>query len=230
MPDKISRKKIAAGYAAVIALVCAGALVSQQTSAPPASLAAIEFPAVMRQNVVAGKTPIGTQIEARLAIATLENGTVIPKDAVLSGEVIESVAKSGSAPSRLAVRMDSARWKNGDVPIKVYLTRWYYPAPALSPQNLAYGPTDAEHTPKKWNGDGPYYDPNSPAYQPLPGSDPNKNPGRVPNSADHRTLMKNVESLRSSDGSVVLTSTRSNLKIDKSTTYVFAASDLSPAN
>ncbi|HSZ63293.1 MAG TPA: hypothetical protein VK828_15940 [Terriglobales bacterium] len=229
MPDKISRKMIAAGYAAVIALLCATPLLSQQASAPPPSLAAIEFPALMRQNLVAGKTPVGTQIEARLAIATLENGTVIPKDAVLSGEVIESVAKSGSTPARLAVRMDSAQWKTGAVPIKVYLTAWYYPAPTMSPQNLAYGPTDAEHTPRKWNGEGPYYDPNSPAYQPLPGSDPNKNP-KVPSSSDHRILMKNVESLRSRDGGVVLTSTHSNLKIDKSTTYVFAGSDLSPAN
>jgi hypothetical protein len=41
--------------------------------------------------------------------------------------------------------------------------------------------------------------------------------------------MKNVESLRNSDGAVSITSQRSNIKLDKFTTYIFAASDLLPA-
>jgi hypothetical protein len=41
--------------------------------------------------------------------------------------------------------------------------------------------------------------------------------------------MKNVESSRTSDGGVTLTSQRSNIKLDKSTTYVLATSDLQPA-
>ncbi len=49
----------------------------------------------MRQNVVAGKTPVGTKVEAKLTIATLVKGTVIPEGAVFSGEVVDSVAKSG---------------------------------------------------------------------------------------------------------------------------------------
>lgn len=123
------------------------ALVGQQTPAGHSATAGGEFPAVMRQNVSAGKTPVGTKIEAKLVVATLANGTVIPKDAVLSGEVTESVAKSASDPSRLAIRMDSVQWKDGSAPIKVYLTPWYYPAPTMTPQDLSYGPTDAEHTP-----------------------------------------------------------------------------------
>ncbi len=226
MPDNMNRGIIAVGVV-LIALLCGPPMTAQQTLSAPTS-PAIEFPVVMRQNVTAGKTPIGSKIEARLVIATLENGTVIPKDAILSGEVTESVAKSGSAPSRLAVRMDNAQWKNGSVPLKVYLTAWYYPAPAMPPPSLANGPTDAEHTPRKWNGDGPYYDPNSPAYQPLPGSDPNKNASRVPGTSDHRILLKNVECQRSSDGTPVLSSAQSNIKIDKSTTYVLSAGDLLP--
>ena len=86
-----------------------------------------EFPVTMRQNVKAGKTPVGTKIEAKLTIATLVNGTVIPAGAIFSGEVVESAAKSSSDPSRIAIRMDSVQWKNASKPITVYLTAWYYP-------------------------------------------------------------------------------------------------------
>jgi hypothetical protein len=41
--------------------------------------------------------------------------------------------------------------------------------------------------------------------------------------------MKDVDSIRNSDGTVTLTSSRSNLKIDKLTTYVLAKDDLLPA-
>jgi len=128
------------------------ALVAQPTPAAHRSPTGDEFPAVMRQNVAAGKTPVGTKVEAKLVVATLLNGTVIPKDAILSGEVTESVEKTATDPSRLAIRMDSVQWKNGSAPIKVYLTPWYYPPPAMSPQNLSYGPTDAEHTPQSGMG------------------------------------------------------------------------------
>jgi hypothetical protein len=206
------------------------AVIGQQTPATHGSPSGGEFPAVMRQNVAAGKTPVGTKVEAKLAVATLVNGTVIPKDAILSGEVTESVAKSATDPSRLAIRMDSVQWKDGSAPIKVYLTPWYYAAPAMTPQNLSYGPTDAEHTPRNWNGDGPYYDPKSPVYQPSPGRDADKDTGAPSNPSNHRILMKNVECLRAGDGTVVITSKRSNIKIDKLTVYVLAPSDLLPTN
>jgi hypothetical protein len=41
--------------------------------------------------------------------------------------------------------------------------------------------------------------------------------------------MKKIESATGSDGTVILTSTHSNIKLDKSTTYVLAATDLLPA-
>ena len=174
---------------------------------------ATEFPVLMRQDSIAGKTTVGTKVEAKLVLGTLLNGTVIPKNAILSGEVIESVAKSPTEPSRLAVRMDSVQWKNGSAPVELYLTSWYYPAPAITP-DIADGPT-ASH-----------YDPTSPIYEPLPGSE--NSPRPVPKPTNRRVLMKNVEGLRRDDGGVVITSKIFNIKINKSTNYVLTASDLLP--
>jgi hypothetical protein len=230
MIGKAFRIPIAVCYAALPIVLGSAVSLSQSKSAAAGSPAASEFPVVMRQNVAAGKTSVGTKVEAKLEAATLVNGTVIPKDAILSGEVIESTAKSATDPSRLAIRMDSVQWKNGSAPIKVYLTAWYYPAATMAPQDLSYGPTDAEHTPRNWNGDGPYYNPKSPAYQPLPGNNKDKDQGPMPGSSNHRLLMKNVECLRASDGTVVITSAHSNIKIDKLTTYVLAPSELLPTN
>jgi hypothetical protein len=54
---------------------------------------AIEFPVVMRQNIIAGKTPVGTRVQAKLTLATFVKGVVIPEDATLSVEVFESAEK-----------------------------------------------------------------------------------------------------------------------------------------
>lgn len=163
---------------------------------------------MVRQDIVAGKTTVGTKVKAKLVLGTLLNGTAIPKNATLSGEVIESVAKSPTEPSRLAVRMDSIQWKNGSAPVELYLTSWYYPAAAITPDTDA--PT-ASH-----------YDPTSTIYEPLPGSE--NNPRPVPNPTNRRVPMKNVEGLRRPDGGVAIISKISNIKIDRSTTYVLAAS------
>src|SRR6267142_2286975 len=126
----------------------------QPTPAASGSSEALEFPVIMRQNVVAGTTPVGTKVQAKLAVATLVDGVVVPRDAVLSGEVTESVAKSATDPSRLAIRMDSAQWKKGSAPIvlplasKVYLTAWYYPVAAMTSQDLSDESPD--DTPQNW--------------------------------------------------------------------------------
>jgi hypothetical protein len=200
----------------IVIAVVLGAItfVGQQTPATPASPVATEFPVLMRQNIVAGKATVGTKVEATLVLGTLLNGTAIPKDAILSGEVIESVAKSPTEPSRLAVRMDSAQWKNGSAPVKLYLTSWYYRGAVMTPLDSTVGPT-AEH-----------YNPVNTVYDPLPGSENNSRP--VPNTTNRRVLMKNVEVLRRDDGGVVITSKIFNIKINKSTNYVLAASDLLP--
>ena len=98
-----------------IILTCS-VLFAQQTAPAPSPSQWLEFPVIMRQNISAGKTPVGTKVEAKLIAATLVGTVVIPQGATLSGEVIESAAKAAAEPSRLAIRMDSATWKNGSAP------------------------------------------------------------------------------------------------------------------
>jgi hypothetical protein len=223
-------KNLVIGQGMLVIILASSVAFCQQSAEPPAPTPGIEFPVVMKENVTAGKTAVRTKIEAKLLVATLVNGVVIPKGSILSGEVVESVAKSATVLSRLAIRVDSAQSKNGSIPIKVYLTAWYYPTATMTPQNLSYDPADATHSPRSWNGDGPYYDPKSPAYQPLPGHETDKGGGAPSRASNRRVLMKNVECSRASDGTVVITSGHHNLKIDKLTTYVLAPSDLLPAN
>lgn len=203
-------------------------LVEPMTAAA-ASNPGLEFPVIMRQKVEAGKTPVGTKVEARLTVATLVNGVVVPEGAVLSGEVTESVAKSAAGPSHLAIRVDTARWKKGATPTvleltpKPYLTSWIYPS---SPTTIRDSSNDMS-------------DPTDPLRRthsspPFPGTGRGGISDTIPErpgsgSSNHRVPMKDVESTRNSDGGVTLTSQRSNIKLDKSTTYVLAAGDLGAA-
>jgi hypothetical protein len=230
----IFNKTITVGCTVFIIVLTSLALLSQQTQATPGCAVGCEFPVILRQNVIAGKTPVGTKVEAKLVLATLVNGAVVPRDAILSGEVTVSVARSATEPSRIGIRLDSAQWKNGSSPVKVYLTAWFYPAVAgMSPQDLSYEPPDAANSKKNWNGMGTYPDPNNPvSQQKFPGREADKDTGAAASPATsiskHRVLMKNVESASNGDGSVALTSAHSNIKLDKFTTYVFAAGDLLP--
>jgi hypothetical protein len=213
-------KMIAAGLA--LAVVGADGLFGQSSTA---SSPGLEFPVIMRQKVEAGATPVGTKVEARLTLATLVDHAVIPQDAVLSGQVTESVAKSANGPSRLGIRMDSAQWKNASLPIKVYLTAWFYPIARLAPKDLSEdensGPLTAGANRRNRSA------------QSYPGWDPDTNPGGTQptpasSTSSHHVLMKDVEAKRESDGAITLSSQRSNIKLDKTTTYVLAAGDLVP--
>jgi hypothetical protein len=126
----------------LIALVSSSAW-SQQTAANSAASGASELPVIMRQTVTAGKTPVGTRVQAELVIATMVNGAVVPRGALLTGEVVQSVAKSKTELSRLSIRIDSAKWKSGSASVKAYLTAWYYPEAAMTGQDLSYQPLDA---------------------------------------------------------------------------------------
>jgi len=181
--------------------------------------------------VTAGKTPAGTKVQAKLEVATLVEGSVIPRDAVFSGEVIESVAKTKSDPSRVALRMDSVQWKTGSASIQVYLTPWYYPTNESVGQDLQYGPQQPAK--RTWNGQGQYPDPNSKVYRPFPGSDSDKS-ASVPDTpsaitSNHRVLMKNVTTATSNDGTLALVSKQGNIKLDKLTIYVLSRGDLNAA-
>jgi hypothetical protein len=51
-------------------------LPAQQKSVASAPAAMQEFPVVMLQNVTAGKTPVGTEVQAKLVVGTMGEGTV----------------------------------------------------------------------------------------------------------------------------------------------------------
>src|SRR5271154_2761852 len=214
---------------------CLGTAVGRQGQAsPPAStpgsVAALAhvFPVVMQQTIVPGKIPPGTRVRASLVVATLLNGKVVPRNAVFSGEVIESQAKTANIPSRLSIRLDSAQWKNESTTIQVYLTSWFSPVTLDAGPNLQYGPEQPAS--KTWNGMGQYPDPNSAAYKPFPSAaDADKAPPPDTSASvisKHAVAMKNVESQRNSAGGITLVSNRSNLKLDKVTTYIFASDDV----
>jgi hypothetical protein len=206
-------------------------LFGQQKAAASSAVSTPEFPVILQQSVTAGKTPPGTKIQARLEAATLVAGTVFPRNAVFSGEVVESVAKTKTDASRVALRMDSVQWKEGSAAVKVYLTTWYYPTSDAAGQDLQYGPTQPAN--RTWNGQGQYPDPNSKVYRPFPGSDSDKGSAGAPDTpsatpSNHRLLMKGVEPATGSDGTLTLVSKKSNIKLDKLTTYVLAGGDLIP--
>jgi hypothetical protein len=203
----------------------------QQKPAASAPPGAREFPVVMQQTVAAGKTPVGAKIKAKLEVATLIDGKVIPRSAVFSGEVIDSSAKTATGPSRLAIRMDSVVWKKGSASLTAYLTAWYYPMKDAAGQDLQYGPTLPAN--RTWNGQGQYPDPNSKVYKPFPGSD-SGNDASAPNTpsataSNRRVLMKDIESAKNSDGVIAIVSRNSNIKLDKLTTYVLATGEPLPA-
>ncbi|HEX4786167.1 MAG TPA: hypothetical protein VH350_17635 [Candidatus Sulfotelmatobacter sp.] len=183
-----------------------------------------ELPVIFQQGVTAGKTAVGTKLQAKLSIATLLNGVVFPRNSILSGEVVESAAKTKNEPSRISIRMDSVNSKDKSAPIKLYLTSWYYPSISESGQNLQYGPTEPPQ--RTWNGAGAYPDPNSHSYKPFPdSSDKGPSVPDTPSSktSDRRALMKDVDIQRGGDGGIVLVSKHSNLKLDHFTTYVLSA-------
>ena len=217
---------------------CLAIALGQQSPVPPAGtqpasaagVVRLEFPVVLQQNVAAGKTPVGTHVQGDLVIGTLFNGKVIPRNAVLSGEVVESKARSASEPSRLSIRMDSARWKDGSATIQVYLTSWYYPVTADTGPNLQYGPEQSAK--RTWNGMGQYPDSNSRGYKPFPAAgdtDDGPSAGTPSSVISKRPIaMKNVEFERNRAGGITLVSKRANLKLDKLTTYILASGDALP--
>ena len=206
---------------------------SRPTPAAP-SVAGLEFPVLLRQKVAAGKTSVGTEVQARLTVATFLNGVVVPEGAIFSGEVIASAKKSGTDPSRLAIRIDSVQWrnKNQSAPTVValtptlYLTAWYYPLASpvtkdsmADPSNQRLGNNNGMHSAQR-NGGLP------PLGSADADSDKSKSPAPSSEISNHRVVMKDVESGRGAEGAVTLSSKRFNLKLNKTTTYVLAAGTL----
>ena len=158
-----------------ILVFCSAASIGQQShqASPPPVLR--EFPMVLQQSVEAGKTPAGTQVQGKLAAATLFNGELIPKNAVASGVVVESESKKGKDRARLAIRMNTVSWDGGWAPLNAYLMPLYYPATGQAVPNLPNESPD----PDSRTLNGPNQSSQSPMSRPFPGGSGIKGPSRT---------------------------------------------------
>jgi hypothetical protein len=196
---------------------------AQQIAAPSPRPVLREFPLTLQQSIESGKTQIGTKVQAKLAAGTLFQGTVIPRNAVFSGVVIESTAKSGKEPAKLAIRMETAEWKDNSTSLKAYLVPLYYAPTAPSVQGPpAESPDPGSRT---MNGAGQS---DSRMSQPFPGGDSQTSQSAIPDipTASNRPVqMKNVTLALADEGGAALLSEHWNIKLNKQTTYVFAGSE-----
>ena len=202
---------------------CSAAAVGQQKPAASSQVLR-EFPVVLQQSVEAGKTPVGTKVKGRLAVATQFHGMVIPRDAVVSGVIFESVRKSAKAPSRLGIRMESATWKDRSTcMMKAYLMPLYYPLSTESVQGLPIETPD----PDSRTLNGPNQSGSSPISSPsFSGSNSEASQASIPNIptlASRPVSMKNVTMEPVTDGGIALVSKNDNIKLYRMTTYVLAA-------
>lgn len=202
------------------------ALFAQQRPAPSPRPALHQFALTLQQTIESGKTKIGTKVQAKLAAATVFDGTVIPRNAVFSGVVIESTAKSGKDPAKLAIRLETAEWKGGSTSMTAYLTPLYYAMTAAPVQNLANGSPDGSSRTLNDAGQDPSSD--SPMNRPFPGSESQKSQAAIPEvpmPPNRPVPMKNVVIALADEGGAALASEHANIKLYKMTTYVFAAAE-----
>jgi hypothetical protein len=207
----------------VVIALCGSVSLGQQKSTAPSSLPLREFPVVMQQSVEAGKTPVGTKVQAKLAVATTFHGVVIPRNAVVTGVVFESVRKSASSPSRLGIRMENAKWKDESTcMMKAYLMPLYYPLVSQSMQGPAAESPDSDSR----SMNGPNQSASSPMSQPSFGGDSEAAREAMPNLltlSSRPVSMKNVRMEPVKDTGLELVSEHDNIKLHKMTTYVLAA-------
>jgi hypothetical protein len=215
-----------------------GLAVAQQSARTVGFLGRLEFPVTLQQSLVAGKTPVGTAVRAKLEMATLVNGMVIPQGATLSGHVEQSVGKTQTSASRLKIKIDAADWKHGSTPLHAYFTGCFYPYernPFADSQNGEFGMHG--DAPASASGLGANTGP-----RPFPGSaessgaeqDPRRFPQLAPEApASHVSSkwerLNGVDRVQEADGSVEVTSASRNIKLDKNTTYMLEQSAPAPA-
>jgi len=203
---------------------CSAALIAQQSRPASSSGVLREFPVILQQSVEAGKTPVGTEVKGKLVIATQFHGTLIPRDAVVSGVVFESVRKSAKGPSRLGIRMENAKWKGESTcMMKAYLMPLYYP---LVSQSMQGPPSESSDTDSR-SMNGPNQSTSSPMSLPsFGGSNSEAAQEAMPNLltlSSRPVSMKNVVIEPVPDNGVELVSQHDNIKLQKMTTYVLAA-------
>ncbi|HTM36008.1 MAG TPA: hypothetical protein VL156_04635 [Terriglobales bacterium] len=209
------------GYAAIVGF-CSAALIAQQSRRASSSGVLREFPIVLQQTVEAGKTPVGTKVKGKLAVATQFHGTLIPRDAVVSGVIFQSVRKSGKDPSRLGIRMESAKWKDSSAcMMRAYLMPLYYPLTTESAQGSPIESPDPDS--RTLNG------PNQSGSSPMSAPSANNSEAikeavpQIATIASRPVSMKNVSMEPVPDDGIELVSQHDNIKLYKMTTYVLAA-------
>jgi len=196
--------------------------VGQQKLPTSSSGALREFPLVLQQSIESGKANIGTKVQAKLAVATMFEGTVIPRNAVFSGVVIESTPKSANEPAKLAIRMETAEWKHGSSSITAYLLPLYYPATTQSVPN--FGDAPQEPGPNAPDGAGQHSSSDSPIqHQSFPTDGSQSAIPEVSIASNRPVQIKNVTLALADEGGAALVSEHGNIKLFKLTTYVFAA-------
>ena len=191
---------------------------------PPTSSSGVlhEFPLVLQQSIESGKAKIGTKVQAKLATATLFQGTVIPKSALFSGVVIESDPKTAKERAKLAIRMETAEWKEHSTSLKAYLIPVYYTATTQAVPSLPNGSPDPSS--RALNGEQA----NSPMQRPSPSTDSQMSQTATPDApgtSNRPVPMKNVTLALADEGGAALVSEHGNIKLYKLTTYVFAAGE-----
>lgn len=201
---------------------CFAASMGQQKPPTSSSRPLHEFPLILQQSIESGKAIIGTKVQAKLAVATMFEGTVIPRNAVFSGVVIESTPKSAKEPAKLAIRMETAEWKHGSSSITAYLLPLYYPATTQSVPN--FGDAPQESGPNTPDGVGEHSSSESPMrHQSFPTDGSQSAIPEFSTTSNRPVQIKNVTVALADEGGAALVSEHSNIKLFKLTTYVFAA-------
>jgi hypothetical protein len=217
---------------------CVGIL-AQGPKADSTTKPGLEFPASLQAKIVAGSTPVGTEVRARLAMATLMDGVVIPQDAVISGHVEQSVAKTDEAPSVLKIKFETAHWKKGSAPVNLYLAGCYYPIDFESASDnpsgvhgeigVMMGGTAPDTLPRA-NGGMPSIGGTPTMDASRPNAYPDPRPGvTVSEVSKHWVRIEKVETVAAPDGGLAITSTERNLKLDKGTVYLLRTPPPPPA-
>src|SRR5436305_3504716 len=200
--------------------VWSAAAVGQQASTSSPKPALHEFPLTLQQSVESGKAKIGTKVQAKLAVATLFHGVVIPRNALFSGVVIESDAKTAKDPAKLAIRMETAEWKDQSTSLTAYLIPLYYTTTSQAAPDLPNGSPDPSS--RTMNGEQA----NSPMQRPVPSTDSQTSQAAIPDtpsSSNRPAPMKNVTLALADEAGDALVYEHANIKLYKLTTYVFAA-------
>lgn len=207
------------------------ALAQQPKANSSAAHPVLEFPAVLQERVIAGKTPVGAAVHSKLMIATLVNGVVIPQDALLVGKVEESTGRTKSDPSRLKIRIDVAQWKGGSLSLIAFLTNIYYANRLIeaspnegSPDASAGGDLTLLHSGHE-RQDSLDLESRRAAWSRQNAGSPESGPNhsgdmRWENSV-YRKPMRNVDLQRDSRGAAVILSVHDNIKLYRNTAYCF---------